>query len=167
MRYVAVGQIGRPHGLRGEIRVNPMGGLPRGLEGYTSFYLGRGDDIRRVQIESHRIHGRLVLVKFRGVDTAQDARELVHQTLYVDRSEMPPLEEGEYYHADLIGCGVLDETGTELGKVVDVFATGAHDVLVVAFSGREWMLPVVSEYVVSIDVEEGRIAVRATDGFRA
>jgi 16S rRNA processing protein RimM len=160
VRFVAVGRVGRPHGLRGELRVDPLGGLPRGLEGYSRFYLARGDEWRPVAIETHRPHGRFVLVRFAGYDSPDTARQLAHSVLYVERSEMPPLEEGEYYHADLLDACVVDEQDRELGSVVDIFPGGAHDVLVVASSDREWMLPVVSEYVLTMDLEQGKIVVR-------
>lgn len=165
-RYVAVGRVGRPHGLRGEVRIDPMGGLPQGLRGYTRFHLGRGDEIRPAEIVGHRSHGRFLLVKFAGVDTPEAARELTHATLYVERDEMPPLEEEEYYYADLIGCRVVDETGSDLGQVTDAFSTGAHDLAVVDCQGREWMLPIVSEYVVSMDLGEGRVTVQGTEELR-
>ncbi|GAB4271486.1 MAG: hypothetical protein Kow0092_26280 [Deferrisomatales bacterium] len=167
MRYVAVGRVGRPHGVRGEVRVDPLGGLPRGLEGYSRFYLGRGEAIRPVEVEAHRPHGRWLLVKFAGVDTPEAARGLAHATLYVERDEMPPLEEGEYYYADVLGCRVVTEAGEDLGVVVDVFFTGGHDVLVVrAGHGREWMLPVVEAFVAAMDLAEGRIVTRGTEELR-
>lgn len=142
--------------------MDPVGGLPRGLEGYTRFYLARGDEWRSVEIETHRSHGRFVLVRFAGCDSPEAARQFVQSVLYVERSEMPPLEEGEYYHADLLDAQVVDEQGRELGTVVDVFPSGAHDVLVVASADREWMLPVVSEYVLAMDVEQGKVVARVS-----
>lgn len=164
IRYVAVGRVGRPHGLHGEVRVDPMGGLPGGLQGYTRFYLGRGEDIRPVAVESHRRHGRFVIAKIEGCDTPEAARVFAGALLYVDRAEMPHLEEGEYYYTDLIGCRLVDEEGRQLGRVLDVFWSGAHDVLSVESEGREWMIPVVSEWVLSLDIEKGEIAVKAPQG---
>lgn len=163
---MAAGRIGRPHGVRGEVRVDPMGGLPRGLDGYTRFYLGRRDDVRPVEVEAHRRHGRYLRVKFAGVDTPEAARLLSGQTLFLEREEMPPLAEDEYYHADLLDCRVVGEGGEDLGRVVDVMTTGETDVLVVARAGREWMLPVVSAFVASLDPERGEIATRDTEGLR-
>ncbi len=165
VRHVAVGRVGRPHGVRGEVRVDPRGNLPRGLQGYTRFYVDRGRGPEPIRVEHHRLHGRFVLVKFEGYDTPEAARELTHAVLYVDRAELPPLDEGEYYHADLPGCEVADEQGRILGTVVDVFDSGAHDVLVIrSGQGREWMLPVVRQWVLEIAPEAGRIVVRVPEG---
>ncbi len=165
-RRVAVGRVGRPHGVRGEVRVDPRGGLPRGLEGYTRFYLDRDGAVTPVEVEEHRPHGRFVLVKFRGIDTPEAARTLTHAVLCVDRDELPPLAPGEYYHVDLLGCRVVDEDGADLGRVADVFASGAHDVLVVREDRREWMLPVVARWVVSIDCDAGVVVARPPEGLR-
>lgn len=163
---MAAGRIGRPHGVHGEVRVDPMGGLPRGLEGYSRFYVGKAGQVHPVEIASHRPQGRHLLVRFAGVDSPEAARALGQQTLYVERDEMPPLGEDEYYHADLIDCRVVGEGGEELGRVVDVLSTGAADVLVVADRGREWMLPVVKAFVVALDPELGEIRTRETEGLR-
>lgn len=165
VRYVAVGRVGRPHGVRGEVRVEVGSGLPLGLGGYSRVYLGKAGDPRPAEVESARLHGRFLLVKFAGVDDVDAARALVHFVLSVERAEMPPLGEGEYYHADLLGCRVVDEGGAELGRAVDVFSSGAHDLLVVAGSDRrEWMLPVLQSTVLGMDLEAGEIRVRVPDG---
>ncbi|MEW6489377.1 MAG: ribosome maturation factor RimM [Thermodesulfobacteriota bacterium] len=164
-RYVAVGRVGRPHGVRGEVRIEVGSGMPRGLRGYSRVYLGREGEPEPAAVESVRSHGRFLLVKFRGVGDPEAARALGHAVLYVERGEMPPLEEGEYYHADLLGCRLVDEGGADLGRVLDVFASGAHDLLVVgAPGGREWMLPVLESTVLAMDLEAGEIRVRVPEG---
>jgi 16S rRNA processing protein RimM len=171
-RLVAIGRIGRPHGVRGEVRMDCGPSLPRGLEGYTEFFLGAAGSggeaagLRSVGIEGHRVHGRFLVVKFAGFDSPEDARALLHEELYVKRSEMPPLPDDEYYYVDLLGCRVLGEEDEELGLVVDVFATGAHDVVVVETGGREWMIPMVSQHVGTLDLEAGVVRVREVEGLR-
>lgn len=168
---VAVGRIGRPHGLGGEVRLEVGEGLPRGLRGYTRFYLGpaaRGGntstDPLPVVLEGCRPGGRFLLLKFAGVSTPEAAATLVHSTLYVERSEMPALAPGEYYHADLLGCRVVDGESADLGVVDDVYSNGAHDVMVVRAGGREWMVPVVERYVEEMDLEAGVVRVRLPEG---
>jgi len=149
------------------VRVEVGAGAARGLAGYSRFYLDRGGERRPVEIESARPHGRVLLVKFLGCDDPEAARALTHAVLYVDRAEMPALEEGEYYHADLLECAVVDGKGTKLGRVCDVFPAGGHDVLVVESGGREWMLPVVASVVLEMDLEAGWIRVEVPEGLPA
>lgn len=170
-RLIAVGKIGRPHGVNGEVRLDAGTALPRGLKGYTRFYLSapaRRDapepEPAPVVVERVRAGGRFQVLKFEGIGDPDAASHLKHSTLYVERAEMPPLEPGEYYHADLLGCRVVDPEGEEVGCVDDVFSSGAHDVLVIRTGQREWMLPVVDEYVTDIDPEAGVIRVRIPEG---
>lgn len=165
-RYVPVGVVGRPHGVRGEVRVDAHGGLPSGLEGYSRVFIDRGEGIEILDVEKTRIHGRFVLIKISGVDSPEAARSLIGSTLYVERSEMPDLDEGEYYHADVIDCSVEDENGIPMGRVVDVFSTGAHDVLTIRSGSLDWMLPVVSEYVEEVDVVGGVVKTKKTAELR-
>jgi 16S rRNA processing protein RimM len=173
VRLVAVGRVGRPHGIRGEVRVEVAGGLSEGLGRYHRFYLGRSgravEDAgaaQRVTVDAWRTHGRFLLVQFEGVGTPEEAAILSSSTLYVERAEMPPLEPGEYYHADLLGCAVRDEAGGLLGTVEDVFSSGAHDVLVIRSVEGEWMLPVTEESLLALDPDAGEIRVRVPEGLR-
>ncbi len=167
VRYVALGRIGRPHGVRGEVRVDPGAGPAVDYGRYRRFFLARSGEPRPVQVEGVRPHGRLALFKFRGVDDPEAAKELTGSILYVERADMPALGEDEYYHVDLVGCGVVDEEGRLLGTVDDVFPTGAHDVLVIASDSGPWMLPVVGETVLEVDPEGGLIRVRVPGGLPA
>lgn len=170
-RLVAVGRIGRPHGLGGEVRLESGTGLPRGLSGYTRFYVGpperpgvQAGEPTPIVVEHSRPHGRFMLLKFEGISNPESAAQFVHSRLYVERADMPPLEPGEYYHADLLGCRVTGAEGEELGLVDDVFSSGAHDVLVIRDGRREWMLPVIDEYIADMDSEAGEIRVRLPEG---
>ena len=165
-RRVAAARVGRPHGLCGELRLDPLGGLPAGLGGYRILLLERRGVYTPVELEGERRNGRFLLVKFVGIDTPEQARAWTHATLWVDRDEMPPLGDDEYYHVDLLGCRVEDEGGAVLGEVVDVVASGPHDLLVVREAGREWMLPVLARWVPVIEVEERRVVVRLPEGLR-
>lgn len=166
-RLVAVGRVGRPHGVKGEVRVDPGVGLGEGLGRYGRLFLrGSSGEVEPADIQSWRPHDRLLLVKFSGIDTPEAARGLTNRELCVDRAELPPLESGEYYHADLLGCAVSDEGGAELGCVIDVFATAAHDVLVIRSGTRDWMLPVTGECVPEIDLETRHLTVRVPEGLR-
>ena len=111
-------------------------------------------------------HGRFLLIKLAGIDSPDQARRWTHATLYVERDEMPALEQDEYYFVDLLGCRVEDEAGSDFGTVADVFASGAHDVMVVREGAREWMLPVLARWVLSIDVAGKQVVVRLPEGLR-
>jgi 16S rRNA processing protein RimM len=161
---VAVGRLGRPHGVVGEIRLDTMNGLPRGLEGYSRLFLGDGRTVRPVTLAGWRFSDRWLLLTVQGVGDRDEVAALTGQTLYVLREELPPLEEGEYYHADLLGSTVEDEAGRELGTVADVQSLGDYDMLTIRAGARLWFLPVLGEYVLDIDAASSRIRVRVPEG---
>jgi len=104
-------------------------------------------------------------VSFDNYSTPEKVGIFRNWMVYVKASDLPLLPEGEYYHHQVIGLQVIDERGNALGTVTDIVATGANDVLVVLqVSGIEFLLPVVDEMVLKIDIEKGVIYARPLSG---
>jgi 16S rRNA processing protein RimM len=97
-----------------------------------------------------------LLVAIRDVATREGAEALRGARIQVDRAALPPLEEGEYYYHDLVGCRVVDESGRSMGSVAGLFEHGASDVLVVRDEGLERYLPLVDAWIEAVDLE-GRV----------
>uniref|UniRef100_A0A175YM02 RimM N-terminal domain-containing protein n=1 Tax=Daucus carota subsp. sativus TaxID=79200 RepID=A0A175YM02_DAUCS len=136
--FIEVGYISSVHGLQGEVRVNPSTGFPE-LRFSTP-----GKRWLRQQISGRETIQEVILVEGRGghkgqkswilklseIDTVEQAQQLVGSTLLVTEEERPDLEEGEFYTRDLIGMEIiLKETGENVGTVVNVFDSGAGDLL--------------------------------------
>src|SRR5690606_36043495 len=112
---VQLAAIGAAHGVRGELRVRSFTGDPLALADYGPLYTADG---RRLDVVDLRAAKTVVVVRFRQVTDRDTAESLNGEALFVDRSALPEdLDEGEYYHADLIGLAVHDDGG-EIGKVV-------------------------------------------------
>lgn len=158
-RLVAVGRLGRPHGVKGEIRLDPMGTMPRGLAGYGRFFIDGGVEVR---IDGWRANGDTLLLQFAGIRDRDEVSALTGKSLFVPREDLPPLGEGEYYHTDLISAAVVDEEGRELGVVADVLPWGDYDMLSIRTGGKTWMLPVIGQYV--LEIAPGRIVARVPEG---
>ncbi|TAL16975.1 16S rRNA processing protein RimM [bacterium] len=164
-KLVAAGRFGRPHGVLGEVRLDTMGNLPKGLHGYSRFFIDKGDKVVPVEIEGWREADKFLLLRVAGTGDRDSAARLTGKTLYVPRSEMPPLGEGEYYYADLEGMAVVDdESGRELGEVADVKPWGDYDMLFIRSGGRTWLLPVLGEFVIDMDLGAGIIRVKVPEG---
>jgi 16S rRNA processing protein RimM len=102
----------------------------------------------------------MVIAKFRGVDDRGAAEALNGLSLYVDRESLPPAEEDEFYHADLIGLSAENEAGERIGTVVAVHNFGAGDILEIAPPrGPSFMVPFTKAAVPNLDVAGGRIVV--------
>ena len=129
--------IGAAHGIKGELRVKTFTGDPLALGDYGPLYAKDG---RAFEIDDIRPAGDVVVVRFKGIRDRTVAEGLTGTELFVDRSALPEEDEDEYYHADLVGLAVRDETGIDAGKVTAVQNFGGGDILEITFHGREGVL---------------------------
>ena len=107
--------IGAAHGIKGELRVKTFTGDPLALGDYGPLFAKDG---RRFDILDIRPQGTVVVARFKGVSDRNAAEALTGTELFVDRAALPAeLDDEEFYHADLVGLSVVDEHGTEIGKV--------------------------------------------------
>ena len=153
------GQIGKPHGLDGEVYVVPISDDPRRFQ-VGSRLRDAKDSV--LEIESVRNHGTRMLVRFVGVNT-RDVADTLRGPLYVPREDVRELESDEYWPQDLIGCEVFVEDKPE-GRVIDVRPGSAHDLLVIETERGERMIPFVRAIVRSLDVPRSRIDVEPPQG---
>lgn len=153
------GQIGKPHGIDGEVYVVPISDDPRRFQP-GSRLLDESDAL--LEIESVRNHGTRMLVRFVGVTTREDADGL-RGPLFVPREEVRELDADEFWPQDLIGCEVFIEGRAE-GRVADVRPGSAHDLLIVDTSRGERMVPLVKAIVRSLDVDNQRIDIEPPQG---
>ena len=161
--FLECGKIVSTHGVLGEMRVQPWCDSPEDLEGIKTLYFDGG--AAPAEVLRARAHKNVVLLKLRGVDTVEQAQALRGRVLWVAREDMP-LEEGEYFIQDLLGMQVDDaDDGHPYGVLSDVSETGANDVYHITFpDGRVRLIPVISDVVVSTDLEQNRMSIRPLKG---
>ncbi|MCV3208240.1 ribosome maturation factor RimM [Mesorhizobium sp. YC-39] len=154
---VQMAVIGAAHGIKGELRVKTFTGEPLALADYGPLYAKDG---RAFQIIDIRPANTVVVVRFRGVNDRNAAEALAGTELFVDRSMLPDDgEEDEFYHADLVGLEVRDDSGV-IGKVVAVHNFGGGDILDVTLGGRKGVLiPFTQAAVPDVSITEGFIRV--------
>ena len=154
---VQMAVIGAAHGIKGELRIKTFTGDPLALGEYGPLYAKDG---RAFEIEDIRPAGDVVVVRFKGIRDRTIAEGLTGTELFVDRSILPAEEDDEFYHADLVGLTVRDETGAEAGKVTAVLNFGGGDILEITFHGRKGILiPFSQAAVPEVDIAGGFIAV--------
>lgn len=108
-----------------------------------------------------RLKGNLAIMRIEGVTSREMADKLRGKIVQVDIEDAAPLEEGEFYHFQLIGLTAVDEEGNVLGNVADIIETGANDVYVIKDDeGAETLIPALEDVVPEIDVDQGRMVVR-------
>ena len=151
VKEIIIGKVGAPRGLDGTLRIIPL----------TDFD-GRFDDLQEISIggkifsveEVKHISGQ-IFIKFAGVDSREVAKTLTNKFLTVDRENAAPLDDGEYYTFDIIGCEIFDGT-KKIGTVTDVLKTGSNDVFEV--DGKT-LIPALKSVVRSIDIAAKKIVV--------
>lgn len=150
--------IGAAHGIKGELRVKTFTGDPLALADYGPLYAKDG---RAFEIAAIRPANEVVVVRFKGVTDRNAAEALTGTELFVDRSALPDDgDEGEFYHADLVGLQVRDETGAPVGKVFAVQNYGGGDILEIQYQGRKGVLiPFTQAAVPVVDVSGGFVAI--------
>jgi 16S rRNA processing protein RimM len=156
MSRVVIGTVGRAHGVKGLVRVVGSEAL---LDVERVWIGGREFSIVRALPERGD-----ALVELRGVTDRDAAEALRGQPVEALRDDLPELEEGEIYAADLIGCAVFDVAGKRLGEVRASFPGGGHEVLEVAGGDHEFMLPWVDAIVKEVDVAGRRIVCDPPEG---
>jgi len=165
-RLVVIGEIARPHGLRGEIRVTPLTDRPERFEGVTECVLwDRAHDTREPRrITGVRRQGAAVLLSLAGCETLEAAGALIGCLVALPEAEAMPLLPGHFYPWQLEGCRVLTEDGREVGRVLRIEQMPAQDLWVVIDGARERLIPAVAEIVLEVDLAGGRVVIRPPDG---
>lgn len=160
--WVAVALLGRTRGNRGELTAVDLSGRPGRLESLREVWLF-GDGSRH-EVELVWFHDGRPVFKFRGVDTIDDAQKLVGSEVRVPFSQRAPLEPGEYYQADLIGCEIVERaTGESLGRVTRFHDHGAASLLE---TENGLLIPFARAICVEIAPERRRIAVELPEGLK-
>jgi 16S rRNA processing protein RimM len=157
---VEIGKIGRPFGVRGEMRIIPF------TESFDAFE--RSGELfingERREVQSFRIHKGFAIIGLEGISDPETARDYTGFPVSVPRSQLPPTEEDEYYWCDLIGLEVSTMDGMNLGVIDGLIRTSANDVIQVQGPHGEVLLPMVEHVVLEVDLEKGRMVVDPLEG---
>lgn len=155
---IAIGRVCKPHGIRGELVLSSM--YENALRPGLRLAIGEG----QFELLSLRETPSGFLVRLKGVVNRSEAEALSGLTVYVSAASLPQLPDGEFYWHEVIGLKVV-AADVELGRVVDILRTGAHDIYVVhSADKREYFFPAVEEIVTKIDVQRGVMIVDPPEG---
>lgn len=160
--YLSVGFLRRPHGLKGEIIMDLHTDFPERMKTGRELFLG--DKHKKMTLAAVRPHQKGLLVKFKGIDTPEDAGLYRNQWVYTKSADVP-LPEGQYYKHELLGLKVVDENDSPLGELVEILETGANDVYVVRDdSGKDLLLPNIPSVILDLDVGARLMRVHLLEG---
>lgn len=161
--FLVVGKLRRPHGVRGEMLMEVFTDFPERLAPGKKVYIGEARQPHLLR--SRRRHGEHLLVAFEGLDTPEQVGVLRTELVFVRSDEIPPLPAGDYYHHQLIGLQVCDDTGKPIGKIVEILEGGVHDVLVAQNeSWGEVLIPFVDGVIQKVELENAVVIVKLLPG---
>ena len=160
-----VGQIVNTFGIKGFVKVYPYVNDISRFDDLKTVYVKLKKQESKLEIEEVKYQKNMVLIKFKGIETVEQAEALRNGYLEIDRSQAIPLEKDEYFIADLLGLDVYLDTGEKLGILDDIYNTGGSDIYVVKNElGKQFLLPYIDDVVKNIDLENGKITVHIIDG---
>ena len=163
--FFPIGRIVKPHGVKGKVKVEYYGVDLPGLSLYREIFIederGRPEayEVLEVIPQPHRL-----ILRLKGIEKIEEAESLTGKEIFVKREALLELEEGEYYWVDVLGVEVETREGKWIGKVKEIFPTGANDVYVVEGRRGEILLPATEEVIQSIDIKRRVMKVVRKEG---
>ncbi len=160
-----VGVITSTHGIRGEVMEFPTTDELQRFTYLKDCILVTGEERLPMEVEGCKFFKNQAILKFRGYDSIEAIEKYKKASLWVTRENAVPLEEGEFYIADIINAKVYEENGEELGVLTEVMETGANDVYVVRRQdGKEILIPAIPDCILDVDVDVPKVVVRLMKG---
>jgi len=163
--YFEIGQIVNHFGIKGMVKVNPFTDDISQFEKLKSILIVKDGKLSEVEIEETKYSKNQVLLKLKGIDTVEEAEKYRGCYLKIARSNSKKLPKDTYFIADLLGLTVYTDENILLGKVEDIYNSGANDIyLIKSEDGKQILLPGTKEVIKQIDLEQERITVHIIKG---
>ena len=165
---VTIGEVGRPHGLAGELKVRPIADTPDRFGKLQYVILEAADGRReRFTLRGVRNQNTWYIVSFQEITSIEQAELWARAEVKIPQDCLEVLPDGRYYHFDLMGMDVFTEGGDPIGTIEDIISTGSHDVFVVKQDNLEHLIPGTDEIVRYVDVAQRRMVIRPIKGLLA
>lgn len=165
-KLVTVGRIVNSHGIRGELKVVPETDFPERFDkGNALIIVDSQNKQTSVTVKTSRLHKNMFILQLEEFSNINEVEKFKGSLLKIEAKDQQPLEEGEYYYHEIIGCKVVTEDGQELGLVSEVLTPGANDVWVVALpKGKQLLLPVIDDVILEVDIANKTIRIHLMEG---
>ena len=162
MKAIKIGKISGAQGLRGEVKMYHDSGDNEALERLSSIFIPENgkpgeDGLKKIRIESLRMHNRTPILRLEGVSDRNMAEALVGTEVYVDESEARPDEDDAFLASDLVGFEVYLKNNSEIGTIKSIISNPAHDILEIETNRGTLLLPFVDVFVIKVDIKSSKI----------
>ncbi|EMI5490910.1 ribosome maturation factor RimM [Providencia stuartii] len=169
---IVLGKLGAAYGIRGWLKVFSSTEHAESIFDYQPWFIQRSGQWQHIELEDWKHHNKDIIVKLKGVDDRDEAALLTNFEIVVDSTQLPELDNNEYYWKDLMGCHVVTLQGYDLGTITDMMETGSNDVIVIkanlkdAFGIKERLVPFLDGQVIKkVDLKSKLIEVDWDPGF--
>ncbi|MBE2912285.1 ribosome maturation factor RimM [Anoxybacillus flavithermus] len=167
VKWFHVGKIVNTHGIRGEVRVISRTDFAeeRYKIGNVLYIFMENKPPVEVKVASHRVHKSFDLLTFEGYDNINLVEPFKGAMIKIPETQLQPLNEGEYYFHEIIGCTVVTEDAEPIGEIKEILTPGANDVWVVKRKkGGDVLIPYIDDVVKQVDVENKTITIHVMEG---
>ncbi|WWO98606.1 MAG: ribosome maturation factor RimM [Candidatus Dasytiphilus stammeri] len=153
IKPLILGKMGSAYGVRGWIKLISFTQKKSNIFFYQPWFINKSNSnqSRQIQLEKWYNKNHNFIIKLKGINNREEAKELNNYNIIIESSKLPPLSEGEYYWKDIIGCVVITSDGDRLGKVVHLFSTLSNDIIVVKLNRckiKEILIPFIENKVI-------------------
>ena len=160
-----IGQVTKPHGVRGTVRVIPETEFSEQFENLKSVFLRCvNGEILTLNIKDVKNSNRFILLAFDGIDDRDDAETLRDAQVLIERDEYEKLSNNGLFFSDIRGFDVFSHDDVFIGQLEDVESYPAHDIFIIKTNEKSIMVPAVPEFVKNIDTRQQKITIHLIDG---
>ena len=159
-----LGYIVKNHGLKGEVNIFLDVDNPQGYSKMESVFVQREQGLVPFFIERIKVQGNKAIVKFENIDTIEEAETLRGGKLYLPLENLPEMDSDGFYYHDIIGYAAFELEAGEIGEITNFYTNGPQDLLAVRKENSEILIPVVDDFIHSVQHEEKRITFRLPHG---
>lgn len=156
---VVVGRIGKSYGVFGWVKVQTYTEPAEKILSYSHWFIKNKNQFLPFSVEASKMHSGKLIVKFREIDSPEQAKAFANLEIFIPREDLPLLKEDEFYWDDLIGCRVINRQSQFLGEVKKLLSTGANDVLVLENGDKQILIPYLNHVIDSVDIKTKTIQV--------
>ena len=157
-KKLLIGKINGFFGLQGWVKVFSYTNPRTNILNYSPWSIKVDGNFQSIDITSGREQSKTIVAHIKGIDNREDSQKFIGQDIYINKEQLPELTQGEYYWHELIGFDVINKDEEQLGTVDYFVETGANDVLVVK-GKKEYWIPYIEPFLVSIDSKNNKILV--------
>lgn len=160
-----IGKIINTHGLNGEVKVQQVTDFTELFNVGQLIYIDINGSETEFIIEQQRTHKHHHLIRFKGVESIEDAERLKGFNIKVKEEQLPNLEENQFHYHEIIGCHMYTMSGELVGEIVNILSPGANDVWVVkSDDGKEYLIPYIDDVVKNVNVSDKKVMIEPMEG---